>query len=182
LDHVKDPIKCFSKYALHSSRSSYQTYMDYQEIWKPLCEMESASNAVAENESIIIEDVALKLENSPQNKLKGFFLLPLDKKSQWCIDCDLRKSVLCIRTRIHQSLSGPFLKKSQSTALMDVPSITWVAHGIITEVEETDSKEPVNLRIDFLINHMPMTNIPEAIFSEKTRFTLELITKLLPDV
>ncbi|KAG1930154.1 helicase with zinc finger domain 2 [Pimephales promelas] len=182
LDHVKDPIKCFSKYALHSSRSSYQTYMDYQEIWKPLCEMESASNAVAENESIIIEDVALKLENSPQNKLKGFFLLPLDKKSQWCIDCDLRKSVLCIRTRIHQSLSGPFLEKTQSTALMDVPSITWVAHGIITEVEETDSKEPVNLRIDFLINHMPMTNIPEAIFSEKTRFTLELITKLLPDV
>ncbi|XP_077088744.1 3'-5' exoribonuclease HELZ2-like [Siphateles boraxobius] len=182
LDHVKDPIKCFSKYALLSSRNSYNSYMDYQTIWKPMCEMESASNAVAENESILIEDVALKLEKSPQKNLKGFFLLPLDKKSQWSIECDLRKSFLCIRTRIHQSQRGPFLENTQCTALMDVPSITWVAHGIITEVEETDSKEPKNLRIDFLINHMPMTNIPEAIFCERTKFTLELITKLLPDV
>lgn len=182
LDHVKDPIMSFSKYALHSSRNSYNSYMDYQAIWKPLCEMESASSAVAENESILIEDVALKWETSPQKNLKGFFLLPLDKKSQWSIECDLRESFLCIRTRIHQSQSGPFLENNQCKALMDVPSITWVAHGIITEVEEIDSKEPKNLRIDFRINHMPMTNIPEAIFCEKTRFTLELITKLLPDV
>ncbi|KTF83755.1 hypothetical protein cypCar_00027252 [Cyprinus carpio] len=32
------------------------------------------------------------------------------------------------------------------------------------------------------INHMPMTNIPEDIFCESRTFTLELITKLLPDV
>lgn len=182
LEHVKDPIMSFSKYAFHSSRNSYNSYMDYQAIWKPLCEMESASSAVAENESILIEDVALKWESSPQKNLKGFFLLPLDKKSQWSIECDLSESFLCIRTRIHQSQSSPFLENNQCTALMDVPSITWMAHGIITEVEETDSKEPKDLRIDFLINHMPMTNIPEAIFCEKTRFTLELITKLLPDV
>ncbi|XP_067314831.1 3'-5' exoribonuclease HELZ2 [Pseudorasbora parva] len=182
LEHVKDAIKCFSKYALHSSRNSYKTYMEYQEIWKPLCEMESASNAVAENESILIEDVALKWETAPKTKLKGFFLLPLDKKSQWSIECDLRNSFLCIRTRILQPQNGPFVENTQCTALMDIPSFTWVAHGIITEVEETDSKEPKNLQIDFLINHMPMSNTPEAIFSERTRFTLELIPKLLPDV
>ncbi|XP_058635593.1 helicase with zinc finger domain 2-like [Onychostoma macrolepis] len=175
LEHVKDPIKCFSNYALHSSRNSYKTYMDYQEIWKPLCEMESASNAVAENESILIEDAALRWKTSPQKTHQGVFLLPLDKKSQWSIDCDLRNSFLCIRTRIHQS------SPSQCTALMDIPSITWVAHGIITKVDETESKEPKNLQIDFQINHMPMTKIPEAIFSERTRFTLELIPKLLPD-
>ncbi len=180
LEHVKDPIKCFSKYAFHSSRNSYNSYMDYQEIWKPLCEMESASNAVAENESILIEDAALRWKTSPQKTHQGFFLLPLDKKSQWSIECDLRNSFLCIRTRIHQS--SPFLENSQCTALMDIPSVTWVAHGIITEVEETESKEPKNLQIDFQINHMPMTNIPEAIFCERTRFTLELIPKLLPDV
>ncbi|XP_048054667.1 helicase with zinc finger domain 2 isoform X2 [Megalobrama amblycephala] len=179
LEHVKDPIKCFSKYAFHSSRNSYKTYMDYQEIWKPMCEMESAFSAVAENESILLEDVALKWEISPQKMLKGFFLLPLDKQSQWSIECDLKNSFLCIRTRIHKSQSSPFL---ENTDLMDIPSISWVVHGIITEVKEMDSKEPKNLQIDFLINHKPMTNIPEAIFSEKTRFTLELITKLLPDV
>ncbi|RXN03714.1 helicase with zinc finger domain 2 isoform X1 [Labeo rohita] len=182
LEHVRDPIKCFSKYAFHSSRNTYNTYMDYQAIWKPLCEMESASSAVAENESILIEDAALKWENPSEKKLQGFFLLPLDKKSEWSIECDLRNSFLCIRTKIHQTQCSPFLESSQCTAIMDIPSVTWVAHGIITEVEETDSKEPKNLQIDFQINHMPMTKIPEAIFSERTRFTLELIPKLLPDV
>ncbi|XP_043088068.1 helicase with zinc finger domain 2-like [Puntigrus tetrazona] len=179
LEHVRDPIKCFSKYALHSSRNTYNSYMDYQAIWKPLCEMESASNAVDENESILIEDATLKWESSHE-KLQGFFLLPLDKKSQWSIECDLKNSFLCIRTRIHQS--SPFLENSQCTALMDIPYITWVAHGIITNVEEKESKQQKNLQIDFQINHMPMTNIPEAIFCERTRFTLELIPKLLPDV
>uniref|UniRef100_A0A672MIK5 RNB domain-containing protein n=1 Tax=Sinocyclocheilus grahami TaxID=75366 RepID=A0A672MIK5_SINGR len=182
LEHVKDSIKCFSKYAFHSSRNTYNSYMDYQAIWKPLSEMESASNAVSENESIIIEDAVLKWKTSPQKTHEGFFLLPLDKKSQWSIECDLRNSFLCIRTKIHQSQSSPFLENSQCTALMDIPSITWMAHAIITEVEETDSKEPKILQIDFQINHMPMTNIPEAIFCERTRFTLELIPKLLPDV
>ncbi|XP_073708722.1 LOW QUALITY PROTEIN: 3'-5' exoribonuclease HELZ2-like [Garra rufa] len=182
LEHVRDPIQCFSNCAFHSSRNSYNTYMDYQAIWKPLCEMESVFNAVAENESILIEDAPLKWENSPEEKLQGFFLLPLDKKSQWSSECDLKNSFLCIRTKIQKSQSSPLLENSQSTALMDIPSVTWVAHGIITEVEETDSKEPKNLQIDFQINHMPMTKIPEEIFSERTRFTLELIPKLLPDV
>ncbi|XP_043088069.1 helicase with zinc finger domain 2 [Puntigrus tetrazona] len=180
LEHVRDPIKCFSKYALHSSRNSYKTYMDYQAIWKPMCEMESASNAVDENESILIEDATLKWESSREKKLQGFFLLPLDKKSQWSIECDLKNSFLCIRTRIHQS--SPFLENSQCTALMDIPYITWVAHGIITNVEEKESKQQKNLQIDFQINHMPVKRIPEAIFCERTRFTLELIPKLLPDV
>ncbi|XP_052414063.1 helicase with zinc finger domain 2 isoform X2 [Carassius gibelio] len=180
LEHVKDPIKCFSKYASHSSRNSYNTYMDYQKIWKPLCEMESGSNAVAENGSILIEDAALKWKNSPPKTHQGFFLLPLDKKSLWSIECDLKNSFLCIRTRIDQS--SPFQENSQCTTLMNIPSVTWVAHGIITEVDVIESKEPKNLQIDFQINHMPMTNIPEAIFWERTRFTLELIPKLLPDV
>lgn len=186
VEHVRDPVKCFSEYALSSSRSSYNLYKDYQAIWRPMCEMESASSAVAENESILIADVPLKWENSNPKRLQGFFLLPLDKKSQWSIDCDLRNSFLCIRTRI-QKQSSPFLESAQSTALMDIPSFTWVVHGVITEAEETESKEstnqePKSLRIDFLINHMPMTNIPEQIFHERTRFTLELIPKLLPDV
>lgn len=126
LEHVKDPIMSFSKYAFHSSRNSYNSYMDYQAIWKPLCEMESASSAVAENESILIEDVALKWESSPQKNLKGFFLLPLDKKSQWSIECDLSESFLCIRTRIHQSQSSPFWKTiSAQLSWMFLLSLGW---------------------------------------------------------
>ncbi|XP_051986103.1 helicase with zinc finger domain 2-like [Xyrauchen texanus] len=186
LEHVKDPIKCFSKYALNSSRNSYNTYMHYQAIWKPMCEMESAFSAVAENESIVLKDVPLKWDSSrcsseisQEVKLGGSFLLPLDKKDQWSIECDLRNCFLCIRTRIPQK-ECPFLENSQRTDLMDVPVIIWVAHGVITEVEETKTKGTSHLQIDFQMNHM--TNIPEDIFCEKTRFTVELIPKLLPDV
>ncbi|XP_051562534.1 helicase with zinc finger domain 2-like [Myxocyprinus asiaticus] len=182
LEHVKDPIKCFSKYALNSSRNSYNKYMHYQTIWKPLCEMESVSNAVAENENIVLKDVALKWDISSEGKLSGGFLLPLDKKDQWSIECDLGNCLLCIRTRIPQKECCPFLKNSQCTDLMDIPIIIWVAHGVITKVEEMKTRGPSNLQIDFQINHMPMTNIPEDIFCESSRFTVELIPKPLPDV
>ncbi|TRY98909.1 hypothetical protein DNTS_032004 [Danionella cerebrum] len=184
--HVRDPILSFSKYTFNSSRASYNLYMDYQAIWKSLCGMESAFNAVAEKESILIEDVPLKWERSSPKKLQGYFLLPFEKKSQWSIDCDLRNSFLCIRTRL-KSPTNPFLDDNQCMDHMNLPSFTWVVHAIVAEVNEVDSngsmkKEPTDYRIDFLVNHMSMTNIPEDIFCEKTRFTLELIPKLLPDV
>ncbi|XP_051567604.1 helicase with zinc finger domain 2 [Myxocyprinus asiaticus] len=182
LEHVKDPIKCFSKYTLNSSRNSYNTYMHYQALWKPMCEMESVSSAVAENESIVLEDVPLKWDASLQEKLSGYFLLPLDKKDKWSIECDLRNCFLCIRTKIPKNECCPFLDNSQCTDLMDIPIIIWVAHGVITKVEEKKTKVTRHLQIDFRINHMPMTNIPEDIYYESTRFTVELIPTLLPDV
>lgn len=182
LEHVKDPIMCFSKYAFHSSRNSYKTYMDYQATWAPMCEMESVTSAVAENESIVLEDVPLKWETSQPEKLQGFFLLPLNKKAQWSIESDLKKCYLCIRCRIHQNQWSPCLKNSWSADLMNVQTIIWVAHGVITNTEEKKSKQSENLQIDFRINQMPMTKIPDAIFCESTRFTVELIPKLLPDV
>ncbi|KAI7808056.1 helicase with zinc finger domain 2 [Triplophysa rosa] len=187
LEHVKDPIKCFSKYASHSSRNSYNTYMDYQATWAPICEMESVTSAVAENESIVLEDVPLKWETSQPEKLQGFFLLPLNKKAQWSIESDLKKCYLCIRSRIHKNQGRPYLENSQCADLMNIQTIIWVAHGVITEekkstTEEKRSKLSENLQINFRINHMPMTKIPDVIFCESTRFTVELVPKLLPDV
>ncbi|XP_036427088.1 helicase with zinc finger domain 2 [Colossoma macropomum] len=186
LEHTKNPIVSFSKYALCSSRPSYNTYMDYQKIWKPLCEMESACSAVAENESIIIEDAELKWEKS-KDHLKGSFRLPLEKKAQWAIDGNLRNCFLCIRLRIQQHDLSPLLEASltdsQDVNLMDVPGLIWIAHGVVTNVSgEEESKELTYMEIDFRINHMPMTNIPDQVFSESARFTVELIPKLLPDV
>lgn len=182
LEHVKDPIKCFSKYAFHSSRISYNTYMDYQAIWAPMCEMESVTSAVAENESIVLEDVPLKWETCQPEKLQGFFLLPLNKKAQWSIESDLKKCYLCIRSRIHPSQCSPYLENSQCADLMNIQTIIWVAHGVITNTEKKTSELSKNVQIGFRINHMPMTKIPDVIFSDSTRFTVELVPKLLPDV
>ncbi|KAI4884900.1 hypothetical protein NFI96_031685, partial [Prochilodus magdalenae] len=181
LDHTKNPIVCFSKYALCSSRDWYNTYMDYQKIWKPLCEMESAGSAVAENESIVIEDAELKWKKSKE-RLEGSFQLPLEKKEQWAIKANLNNCFLCIRLRIQQKNQSQILQdllsESQNFNLMDVPGLIWIAHGVVTNV----TIELTYIQIDFRINHMPMTNIPDQIFCESARFTVELIPKLLPDV
>lgn len=182
LEHAKNPTDCFSKYALHSSKPTYPTYMEYQKIWKPLCEMESASNSVAENDSIIIEDVYLTWQQKERH-LYGTFQLPFEKKKLWAIECDLRHCFLCIRMRhsdhSFQTDSSPS-KDMIDTDIMDIPSLIWVAHGITTKVND-DEEDKDYVEIDFQINHMSM-KIPSRAFLRDTKFTLELIPKLLPDV
>ncbi|XP_072540872.1 3'-5' exoribonuclease HELZ2 isoform X2 [Salminus brasiliensis] len=182
LEHTRNPIMCFSKYALFSSKLSYNTYMDYQKIWKPLCEMESACSAVAENESIVIEDASLNWKKSNTN-LQGSFRLPLEKKAQWAIEGNLWNCFLCIRMRMQQKDLSPIPEDSQDLDLMDVPGLIWIAHGVVTKVSgEEESKKLTYMEINFRVNHMPMTNMPKTVFSKEARFTVELIPKLLPDV
>ncbi|KAG7478367.1 hypothetical protein MATL_G00079860 [Megalops atlanticus] len=179
LEHVKNPTACFSKYALRASKSRYTNYMEYQKIWKPLCEMESASNAVAENDSIVLEDVQVVWKSSPKEKMpKGVFRLPLEKKKKWSIECDLLNCFLCIRTRgVNQSIRGD----QAPSDLADTGSFVWVAHGLTTRVtDEEESKRLSYVQIDFRINQLSMETIP--VFRKDVLFTVELIPKLLPDV
>lgn len=189
LEHTKNPIECFSRYALRASKDVYPTYNDYQKIWTPLCEMESACNAVSENESIVLEDVELTWTQERGENLQGFFWLPLVKKKQWAIECDLRKCLLCVRMRQTSNDFQPEKKHDRGLTeakyldLTNMTNVIWIAHGVTTQVdEEEEDKEDTIFKIHFRINHLPMTNIPQRIFSENTRFTVELIPKLLPDV
>ncbi|KAL0977838.1 hypothetical protein UPYG_G00161980 [Umbra pygmaea] len=183
LEHAKDPTQCFSTYATHSSKPTYKTYMEYQKIWKPLCQMESASTAVAENDSIVFEDVPLKWKPIQKNELRGFFLLTLEKMKLWAIEFSLRHSFLCIRMRYQPLADLPDNGDSQYGDITDIPCLIWVAHGITTSVtDEDEAKKLSHIQIDFRINHMSMAKIPERVFGKQTRFTVELIPKLLPDV
>uniref|UniRef100_A0AAY4EVB2 C3H1-type domain-containing protein n=1 Tax=Denticeps clupeoides TaxID=299321 RepID=A0AAY4EVB2_9TELE len=178
LEHAKKPIECFSSYALRSSRDGYTSYDEYQKIWQPLCEMESTTSAVAENDSIVLEDVELTWSNSKKDKkhLKGFFYLPLEKKTQWSIECDFQNCFLCIRLR-------GIASETQPEDLSAIPNAIWIAHGITTAVSDREeSKEKGFIQIDFRINHLPSSDTPRNVFLRDTRFTVELIPKLLPDV
>ena len=183
LEHTKNPTQCFSKYALHSSSQTYDTYMDYQKIWKPLCEMESASNAVAENDSIVIDNVQLTWKQIPgAKKLCGSFQMPLDKVELWTIKCNLKHCLLCIRLKV-QNLGNKGTQNHQNVDLMNIPSLIWVAHGVTTKVtDEEEANDLSYIQIDFRINHMSMDRIPDSIYWKDSKFTLELIPKLLPDV
>ncbi|XP_041945272.1 helicase with zinc finger domain 2 isoform X1 [Alosa sapidissima] len=197
LEHTKNPIECFSRYALRASKDVYSTYNEYQKIWMPLCEMESACNAVAEKESIVLEDVELTwTQVQKDHNLQGFFQLPLEKKKQWSIECDFRKCFLCIRMRRPDNDFQPEKqhgdKRLTEAKYLDLTSMTnviWIAHGVTTKTkeeektkEEDEDEDEKSIKIHFRINHLPMANRPQRIFLEGTRFTVELIPKLLPDV
>ncbi|KAJ8260067.1 hypothetical protein GJAV_G00176700 [Gymnothorax javanicus] len=182
LEHVKYPTKCFSKYAVRSSKKQYVDYMEYQKIWKPLCEMESASNAVAENDSIVLEDVQVTWKGKSNDKYrKGFFILPLEKKKEWSIEFDLLNCFLCIRLRDLRQTDIHAPEGTHNFAdLMDTKSFTWVAHGLTTKVTDEDrAKQLSYIKIEFCLDQLSMENIPDI--PSKTRLTVELIPKLLPD-
>ncbi|XP_058847096.1 helicase with zinc finger domain 2-like isoform X1 [Acipenser ruthenus] len=184
LDHAKNPVVCFSKYAVRASKKRYTNVQEYQKIWKPLCEMESASSAVAENDSIIIEDMSLTWIKEKGGKQNGTFYLPVEYKKEWSIECDLSKCFLCIRCRgMKQSWKTEDLKGAPyCSEHVDPNNFTWVAHGITTnKLDQSEMKNPPPIKVQFYINHMSMENTPVCVFQADTQFTVELIPKLLPD-
>ncbi|MGH0156998.1 UNVERIFIED_CONTAM: hypothetical protein FKN15_032931 [Acipenser sinensis] len=184
LDHAKNPVICFSKYAVRASKKRYTNVQEYQKTWKPLCEMESASSAVAENDSIIIEDMSLTWIKEKGGKKNGTFDLPVEYKKEWSIECDLSKCFLCIRCRgMKQSWKTEDLKGAPyCSEHVDPNNFTWVAHGITTDkLDQSKLKNPPPIKVQFYINHMSMENTPVCVFQADTQFTVELIPKLLPD-
>uniref|UniRef100_A0A8C7TZ81 Uncharacterized protein n=1 Tax=Oncorhynchus mykiss TaxID=8022 RepID=A0A8C7TZ81_ONCMY len=177
VNHAHSPITCFSKRADCPSKSEYSSAREYVKIWRPLCEMESADNAVDESDSIIIEDLKLNLKQG-KNRLKGSFELPLKYIKEWAIECNLSKCFLCIRKRGLKLTSIP----DQSEEVVDPKNYTWVAHGVTTNFEEPKNNQNQARKVHFYINHLPMDTIPECVYQRKTTYTVEIIPKLLTDV
>ena len=69
LQHSEKPIDCFSAYATLLSKDKYKHATEYNKVWMPMSAMESASCAVAENDSIVLHDV--KITWAKQRTRKG---------------------------------------------------------------------------------------------------------------
>ncbi|KAM7402778.1 hypothetical protein PAMP_017989 [Pampus punctatissimus] len=178
VDHVHSPITCFARCADDPSRIYYSDTKEYVRIWKPLCKMESAATAVGESDSIIIENLVVNFNQEQEGTLTGSFFLPLAWISEWAIECDLSKCLLCIRKR------GLKLTTTlEHSAQVDPRKFTWVAHAVTTKVEEKNKNSSNGgLTVNFSVNHLPMQNIPDCVFQKDTHFTVEIIPKLLPDI
>uniref|UniRef100_A0AAY4EVC6 Rhodanese domain-containing protein n=2 Tax=Denticeps clupeoides TaxID=299321 RepID=A0AAY4EVC6_9TELE len=178
VEHVCNPITCFSKKAELHSKYNYKNIEEYVSIWKPLCEMETASTAVGESDSIVIEDIQIAWSARWDSELKGSFFLPVENVKKWEIECNLAQGFICIRKRgLEQST------EQQPHDLADPNTFTWVAHGVLTKCEEP-AKNSSNLsqKVSFRINQRSMEKKPEAVFKTNADFTVELIPKLLPDI
>lgn len=147
VEHVHSPITCFSRSADDPSRIQYSSTEEYVRIWKPLCEMESATNAVDESDSIIIENLVVDFSQEQEGTQTGSFFLPLKWIDEWAIECNLSRCFLCIRKRSLR-LASTF----EHSAVVDPKEFTWVAHGVTRNVER--KKNPLNegSKVEFYVS------------------------------
>ncbi|XP_008300802.1 helicase with zinc finger domain 2 [Stegastes partitus] len=174
VDHVRSSTTCFTGSAHEPSKVHYRDTRDYVRIWKPLCEVESATTAVNESDSIIIENLVVNFKQEQEGILTGSFFLPVEWIKKWAIECNLAKCLLCIRKRGLRLTSAP-----EHSAPGDPKEFTWVAHSVTSNVEERKND---GSKVEFYVNHLPMEANADCVFQKNTRFTVEIIPKLLPGI
>ena len=185
LEHSKRPTTCFSKLALSPSKSEYEDFMEYQEIWGRLCKMDTAHNALEENNSVILEGVELTW-TVKQDDLKGYFRVSQTQKNQWKLEFDLTNCFLCIRLRdqhAEEETEGSNGETFKDLLLQDPLPFTWVAHGVASrpKKKKKDDPKPPYIQVNFYINHS-MNYTPPQVFRKHTKFTVEVIPQKIPYV
>ncbi|XP_042574687.1 helicase with zinc finger domain 2-like isoform X2 [Cyprinus carpio] len=174
VEHTDNPIRCFSKLANHPSKSHYKDVEEYVQIWKPLCEMESAATAVDDSDCVVIENVLITwILSFDDSRLSGTFSLPVEYVKKWAIEFDLAKCLICIRKRV--------LKQNHADqSELDPEYFTWVAHGLTTQcLDPPDISENKSKIIHFSIKYPSMKILK---FKRNDTFTVEVIPKLIPDI
>lgn len=174
VEHTDNPIRCFSKLANHPSKGYYKDVEEYVQIWKPLCEMESAATAVDDSDCVVIENVLITwMLSFDDSRLSGTFSLPVEYVKKWAIEFDLSKCLICIRKRV--------LKQNHADqSKLDPEYFTWVAHGLTTQcLDPPDISVNKSKIINFSIKYTSM-KIPK--FKRNDTFTVEVIPKLIPDM
>ncbi|NWW83237.1 HELZ2 Helicase, partial [Climacteris rufus] len=202
LQHTEKPIDCFSAYATLQSKDRYKSTAEYNKVWMPMSAMESASCAVAENDSIVVHDIKIKWaeQRTSKGQLQGSFMLNKAWLDECSIEVDFFNCYLCIRlgglklpkglqndeeclSHGLQNLSLVDKGKAENNLMVDPDTYTWVAHGITEEFNDDEkSDRSAEKTMNFYIHYMSMENIPVEISQDSARFTVELIPKMLPDV
>ncbi|KAJ7332205.1 hypothetical protein JRQ81_014385 [Phrynocephalus forsythii] len=202
LEHSEKPIDCFSRQATLAPKPAYRNASEYRKVWLPLSDMEAASCAVAENDAIVLHDVTIAWEKrrTSRGHLQGSFSLARTFLKECSIDLDFSYCYLCIRlsglkvdgalggveSLSHglQQLSLAKPKAEDSKFLVDPDTYTWVAHGCTEQFSEDQEKagQRGDVPMLFYIHHMSMEKIPVEVTQLSSRFTVEVIPRLLPDV
>lgn len=188
VEHARNRIKCFAKVHddCEASKTLYRDVKQYQQIWSKLCKMYTAYNAVEENNSIILEDVAITWTS--RENLSGYFQMTQTQKKDWCLEFDLSNCFLCIRLKLEPDKVPEKTGQDESHSydlleLQRALPFTWVAHG----VPMMSAKEKINknqeqsiIKIHFQVNDRNMEDVPPAVYKKDMKFTVEVIPKKIP--
>ncbi|CAO2577244.1 Helicase with zinc finger domain 2 [Lemmus lemmus] len=189
LEHMERPGDCFSGPVHQALKDHYRKASEYSNVWKPLCALESLTSAVTENDSIVLQNVHISWDSdrTSQGQLQGTFQLEAAFLQENNINIHFDCCYLCIRLEgIPLSLAsplpaprclGPFLS-------IDPDTYTWVAHGLAGDwdQESVDDRQEVPRQVHFFIHHMAMEKVPEEVLRPNAQFTVEVISKQLPDL
>ncbi|XP_050999964.1 helicase with zinc finger domain 2 [Acomys russatus] len=194
LEHMERPGDCFSGHVHQALQDQYCQVSEYSGVWEPLCALESLTSAVTDNDSIMLQNVHISWDTS-RGQLQGSFHLEAAFLQKNCINIHFGYCYFCIRLEglplpLASSLPrpsrlGPFLS-------MDPDTYTWVAHGLSGDwdnglavdydQENTDDREEGPKQVHFFIHHMAMEKVPEEVLRPSARFTVEVLSKQLPDL
>ncbi|KAM4842633.1 3'-5' exoribonuclease HELZ2 isoform 2-T2 [Thomomys bottae] len=188
LEHTERPGDCFSGHPHQASQDQYCSADEYAQVWGPLCALESVINAVAEGDSVILQNVHISWgkNRTPQGQLQGTFDLDPAFFQENGIKANFSYSYLCIRLEGLQAPPPcpPSAPSGLSRLTIDPDTYTWVAHGLADNGNQEDAEDQQeNLkRVHFFIHHLAMEKIPEEVQRPSTQFTVEVFPKLLPDL
>jgi len=155
LPHLEDPVDIFAKYVTKSIRNrTFSSVHEYQTTWLPIVAMETATSSVGSEETIIVDNVSVKLFKTSMGTLGKF---ELDSKF-----CDFRQIEIGGRSvdRLDKmnSNESAFEKCSYHGSLdylcirhtplnydhysMFCPASVWVGHALVKKVKQLKSSNP----------------------------------------
>lgn len=195
--HVKDPITHLERYSSSSTKDTYSSPVDYIRIWKPLVEMEAATNSV-KGDTATINDVPVKFISQYEGKFslgKGFCdqrnieisKVPLEEylfNQQEKQDDENDEGITQIASPDYLCIKCPVYKEPVENWDLQkgniVPSnyIIWNAHA---KIERTQVKER---KMDFIFKlHKNSKTVPPELMAEKTnsKCSIEVIFKSSAD-
>lgn len=196
LEHARNPIRCFTTTddtVCRPAKTEYRDCKEYQQIWGKLCQMDTAYNAVEENNSVILQEVSIKWTGTTETSLKGFFIMTQTQKKHCSLEFDLTNCYLCIRLRDQRAEEEEETEGTQCygcglSDLQNTLPFTWVAHGVPIKSQtnkkgkEKKADKKSIIQINFQIIHQNMTNVPPPLEKKETLFTVEVIPKKIPYV
>lgn len=194
LQHARNPIKCFTTTddtVCRASKPIYRNYKEYQEIWGKICQMDTAYNAVEENNSVILEDVPIIWTETTETALGGYFVITPTNTKEWSLEFDLTNCYLCIRLRDQcaekqEEATATQCSGSGLSDLQNTLPFTWVAHGLPikskTPKKTKPDKKSSNIKVHFQINHQNTTNFQPVHQKKETKYIVEVIPKKIPYV
>ncbi|XP_071943705.1 3'-5' exoribonuclease HELZ2-like [Antedon mediterranea] len=172
LEHRSDPVTCFSQLPNKKPRDA-EDIPTYQERWLAVLSMESASNAVSEDDTFIIRNVSIDWKFVSDKQIyNGVFQLPTD----FCEDRSIRfnpSDYLCVR---YSGIDIPHKNLSQNRSEV---KCTWIGHCYIRNVKVKEVQMEIGIRLNQSgIGKSP--TLPHSVISTKLKKKPLCILELIP--